>query len=378
MNEMIHPRDALKALLRKDLRSFLHKTFNTVSAADSYHHNWHIDAILHELNLIVSGENRKLVINQPPRSLKSICVSVALVAWWLGHDPSKRFAVVSYSNELAATFQRQFRKVVESDWYKDLFPAVKFDKFTETECETTKGGGRFVASIDGTFTGKGADVIIIDDPMKASDANSETALRRVNEVYSSTLLSRFNNKQSGALILVMQRLHEDDLSAKVLKEEGCRHLVLSAIAEEDMRIQTGPNRFYERKKDEVLNQAHEPLPVYERLKAEMGSLSFSTQYQQNPIPLEGNLIKREWFKFYDNAPVKGDGVQIIQSWDIATAIGSNNDYSVCTTWAKVNRDYYLLDVWRGRLEFPKLRRKVVDLAQTHIPNTILIEKSGPG
>ena len=221
-------------------------------------------------------------------------------------------------------------------------------------------------------------MIIIDDPMKASDANSETALRQVNEVYSFTLLSRFNNKQTGALILVMQRLHEDDLSAKVLKEEGRRHLVLSAIAEEGMRIQTGPNRFYDRKKGEVLNQAHEPLSVYDRLKAEMGSLSFSTQYQQNPIPLEGNLIKRKWFKTYDNAPAKGDGVQIIQSWDIATATGLNNDYLVCTTWAKVGRDYYPLHVWRGKLDFPKLRHKIIDLARAYEPNTVLIEKAGPG
>ena len=221
-------------------------------------------------------------------------------------------------------------------------------------------------------------MIIIDDPMKAADANSEIALRRVNEVYGSTLLSRFNNKQTGALILVMQRLHEDDLSAKVLKEEGCRHLVLSAIAEEDEYIQIGPDKFYDRWKGEVLNEAHEPLSVYDDLKQKMGSIAFSTQYQQTPIPLEGNIIRREWFKTYENKPVKGPGVQIIQSWDIATATGVTNDYSVCTTWAKVKRDYYLLHVWRGRLEFPKLRRKVLELAQTHNPNSLLIEKAGPG
>ena len=378
MNEFISKDDYLKALLRSDFRSFLVKTFTTVSAADTYLHNWHIDAILYELNLIVSGKNRKLVINQPPRSLKSICVSVALVAWWLGKDPSKRFTVVSYSNELAATFQRQFRKVVESEWYKALFPAVKFDKFTETEAETTRGGSRFAASVDGTLTGKGADVIIIDDPMKAADANSETALRRVNEFYSSTLLSRFNNKQTGALILVMQRLHEDDLSAKVLKEEECRHLVLSAIAEDDEVIQIGPDKFYHRWKGEVLNEAHEPLSVYDDMKQKMGSIAFSTQYQQTPIPLEGNIVRREWFKTYEKEPVKGPGVQIIQSWDIATATGVKNDYSVCTTWAKVKREYYLLHVWRGRLEFPKLRRKVIELAKTYEPNAILIEKAGPG
>lgn len=368
----------LKEVLRSDLRSFLIKVFNTVSPADTYHHNWHIDAILYELQLIRSGENRRLVINQPPRSLKSICVSVAFVAWWLGHDPAKRFAVVSYSSELSATFQRQFRKVVESEWYRQVFPAVKFDKFTETEAETTKGGGRFAASIDGTFTGKGADVIIIDDPMKAADANTETALRKVNEVYAGTLLSRFNDKKSGALILVMQRLNEDDLSAKVLASEDCRHLILSAIAETDERIQTGPDTYHERKKGDALNPDHEPLAEYEKLKREMGSIAFSTQYQQNPIPLEGNIIRREWYKHYDAPPSPSPGMQIVQSWDIATAIAETNDYSVCTTWAMIKRDYYLLHVWRGRLEFPKLRHKVIELAQDQEAKTLLIEKDGPG
>ena len=205
----------LGAVLRQDLGTFIAKVFQTVSPGDRYLHNWHIDAIVYTLLQIHEGDNRRLIITQPPRSLKSICTSVAFVAWSLGHDPSKRFACVSYSHELAATFARQFRAVVTSDWYRALFPHVRLAKDTETECVTTEGGGRFAVPVGGSFTGRGADVIIIDDPMKADDAQSEKARRAVNDWYGTTLLSRLDDKERGAIILVMQRLHEDDLAGKL-------------------------------------------------------------------------------------------------------------------------------------------------------------------
>ena len=208
----------LAAILRQDLGAFVAKVFQTVSPGDLYLHNWHIDAIVYALLQVHAGYTRRLIITQPPRSLKSICASVGFVAWSLGHDPSKRFACVSYSQELAATFARQFRVVVLSDWYRALFPNVRLAKDTETECVTTKGGGRITIPVGGSFTGRGADIIIVDDPMKAGDAQSETARRTVNDWYGTTLLSRLDDKEKGAIILVMQRLHEDDLAGKLLRE----------------------------------------------------------------------------------------------------------------------------------------------------------------
>ena len=134
----------LGAILRQDLGAFIAKVFQTVSPGDPYLHNWHIDAVIHALMQVHAGANRRLIITQPPRSLKSICTSVAYVAWCLGYDPSLRFACVSYSHELAATFARQFRAVVTSDWYRALFTHMRLAKDTESECVTTKGGGRFV------------------------------------------------------------------------------------------------------------------------------------------------------------------------------------------------------------------------------------------
>ena len=368
----------LNAILRQDLGAFIAKVFQTVRPGDEYLHNWHIDAIVYCLMQAYQGSERRLIITQPPRSLKSICTSVAFVAWSLGHDPSRGFACVSYSHLLATDFARQFRMVVTSDWYRALFPNMQLCKATETDCETTKGGGRFVVPVGGSFTGRGADFIIVDDPIKATDAQSDKRRTTVKGWHESTLLSRLNNKIKGAIILVMQRLHEDDLAGKLLAEGGWSNLNLPAIAEEDQEIPIGPGATYRRKMDEVLHAEREPRAVLEELKRGMGSLTFSAQYQQRPIPLEGNLVRRQWIRPYKSAPIRTTGAQVVQSWDVASTTSDTSDWSVCTTWLTMKRVYYLLDVWRGRLQFPALKRKLIALAVEHKPNRILIEKSGPG
>jgi hypothetical protein len=157
----------LAALLRTDLRFFVRKCFQTILPGTRYLPNWHIDAIVHQLMRVQAGEVSRLLINQPPRSLKSICVSVAYVAWLLGHDPSRRVIVVSYSNEFAAELHRQFRMVIDAAWYRALFPSMRPAKDSGTELVTTAGGSRYATSIGGTLTGRGADLIIVDDPLKA-------------------------------------------------------------------------------------------------------------------------------------------------------------------------------------------------------------------
>ena len=294
----------LRAALRQDFGTFIPAAFLTVAPAKKYFPNWHIDAVAYRLTSVYRGKIRRLIINQPPRSLKSICSSVAFVAWWIGHNPGMRFACVSYSNEVAATFSRQFRLVVTSALYRTLFPNVHFSKLTETECETTMGGGRFAVPIGGSFTGRGADVIIIDDPLNSEEAQSEKALRSVTDWYATTLLSRLDNKQKGVIILVAQRLHESDLAGTLLLEGDWDHLNLPAIAERDEKIPIGPGVFHERKIGDALHPEFEPLETLETQRKKMGSLRFSAQYQQRPVPAEGNLIKRAWIKNYDSTPIR--------------------------------------------------------------------------
>jgi predicted phage terminase large subunit-like protein len=368
----------LQVAMRRDLGAFIAKVFSTVTPGDHYQHNWHIDAVCHALMQIYHGQSRRLIVTQPPRSLKSISTSVAFVAWTIGHDPTKKFACISYSHELAASFARQFRTVVMSGWYRALFPTVQFSKDTEAECETTRGGGRFVVPVGGSLTGRGADIIIIDDPLKADNAQSEKARRAVNEWYASTLFSRLDDKEKGAIILVMQRLNEDDLAGRLLKEKGWNHLDLPAIAQSDQEISIGPGTIHRRSKGEALHPERESLALLEEIRREIGSLTFSAQYLQRPVPMEGNLIKRSWIKWYESPPRREDGTQVVQSWDVASTTGESRDWSVCTTWLTGKRSYYLLDVWRGRLEFPHLKHKLIALAREHAPNRILIEHAGPG
>ena len=202
----------LAAAMRSDLAAFIQKAFQTVSPEDRYRHNWHIEAIAYQLGRCWDRQCRRLIITQPPRSLKSICASVAFVAWALGRNPKLRFICVSYSDALAAALARQFRQVVNSGWYRALFPGTRLSKDTGIECVTTAGGGRLATSIGGTLTGRGADMIIVDDPLKAGDASSKTVRDDVNEWYTTALVSRLNDKARDVMIVLMQRLHEDDLA----------------------------------------------------------------------------------------------------------------------------------------------------------------------
>ncbi len=368
----------LAAILRTDLRFFVRKVFATVSPGEVYRHNWHIEAIVHQLLQVYSGDSRRLLINQPPRSLKSICVSVAYVAWLLGHDPARRVIVVSYSGEFAAELHRQFRMVVESDWYRQLFPATRWAKETGSDLVTTHGGGRLATSVGGTLTGRGADLVIIDDPLNATEALSEPARKRVVEWYGGTLVSRLNNKETGAIIAVMQRLHEDDLAGHLLRQSGWMHLNLPAIAITQEEIPLGKGKLHLRQIGDVLHPERESRAALEAINAEIGSLLYSAQYQQQPVPLEGNLIRRTWFRRYDLLPHSSFRKKIVQSWDVAMLTGSQHDYSVCTTWMVQNNDYYLVHVNRCRVEYPDLRRLVIAMAKEHKATTVLIEDAGPG
>ncbi len=368
---------ALAALLRSDLRFFVWKSFQTILPGTPYLPNWHIDAIVHQLMRVHAGDISRLLINQPPRSLKSICVSVAYVAWLLGHDPTRRVIVVSYSSEFAAELHRQFRMVIDAPWYRALFPAMRPARDTGTELVTTAGGSRYATSVGGTLTGRGADLIIVDDPLKAEEAMSEPARRRVIDWYGGTLVSRLNDKENGPIVVVMQRLHENDLAGHLLDQGGWEHLDLPSIAMDDSVIPLSHGKVRTRRIGDILHPERESKDALDRIKAETGSLMFSAQYQQRPVPLEGNLIRREWFRYYNHLP-QDSAKRIAQSWDIAMMTGDANDYSVCTTWWIIKANYYLVDVFRARLQYPDLRRQLASFAAKHGAGTILIENAGPG
>jgi predicted phage terminase large subunit-like protein len=246
---------------------------------------------------------------------------------------------------------------------------------------TTQNGFRLATSVGGVLTGRGADYIIIDDPLKPDEALSETQRRAVNEWFDHTLYSRLNDKRTGAIIIIMQRLHQDDLVGHVLEQEDWHLVRLPAIAEEDeahlirSRYRTWMAR---RKAGEALHPEREPLPVLEHLRRTLGEYNFAGQYQQSPAPLGGGMVKTQWFKAYapGEEPSKFD--MVLQSWDTANKSTELSDFSVCTTWGRKNKKFYLLHVLRKRLDYPDLKRAVREQADRFRPSNILIEDKASG
>jgi predicted phage terminase large subunit-like protein len=374
----------LNAALRTDLASFVRKAFYTVSPGDCYLPNWHIRAICYELEKVMRGETKRLIITMPPRYLKSICTSVAFPAWVLGHDPTRKIICVSYAQELATKHGNDCRAIMNSDWYPGVFPNTKIDssKNTEIEFMTTERGFRLSTSVGGVLTGRGGNIIIIDDPIKPADGQSAAARAAAIEWFGGTLISRLNSKEHDAIIVVMQRLHEDDLVGHLLQQQGWTHLNLPAIAELEEHIEIGPGKFHIRHVGDLLHPERESTAALDGIKRAMGSATFAAQYQQSPVPPGGNMIDWNWFRWYTpNNQRKFE--KIVISWDTAMKATELSDYSVGTVWGVSWGMYYLLDVVRERLEFPALQRKVIDVYNqwhfaTGIRPTLLIEDAGTG
>ena len=181
--------------------------------------NWHILAMAYHLEQVRRGSIRRLIINAPPRTLKSLMSSVAFPAFILGHDPTKRVIAISYGSDLAIKHGNDFRAIMTAPWYQSLFPGTRISRTKNTELEvvTTRNGFRLATSIDGTLTGRGGDVLIIDDPLKPTDALSDSRREYVNNWFSNTLMSRLDDPLNGAIVVAMQRLHMDDLTGMLLR-----------------------------------------------------------------------------------------------------------------------------------------------------------------
>lgn len=383
MRRMINenPELLLKLKLRSEFKWFIAKCFGTLNPGTEYLSNWHIDAIAWHLEQVRLGRIKRLIITMPPRSAKSISASVAFPAFIHGHDPAKEIIAVSYAQSLASKLHNDYRTILSSEWFKNLFHKTRIDpkKESEQEVRLTRRGVRLATSVGGVLTGRGADFIIIDDPLKADDAHSEALRNKVNDWYSSALVSRLNQKSKGAIVIVTQRLHVADLVGHVTEfDDSWTVLNLSAIATEDQRIPIGPAQYHHRHQGALLHPARETQAVLDELKLNIGSAAFEAQYQQSPIPSGGYLFKKEWFNYYPFLPEITDDDTVFQSWDTASKTGLQNDWSVGTTWLYKNGMYYLMDVVREKLNYPDLKARMLAEAQQYKPWFILIEDTGVG
>jgi predicted phage terminase large subunit-like protein len=269
---------------------------------------------------------------------------------------------------------------MRSPFYRTLFGNILGARQAVSDFDTVRGGRRLATSVGGVLTGRGADIIVLDDPQKADEALSEANRKAVQTWFDNTLRSRLNDKANGSIIIVMQRLHQDDLVGHVLEQEHWDVLSLPAIAQADeCHLIEGPlgRRFFTRKPGDILHPARETAQSLADTRRAISEFSFASQYQQNPIPLGGAMVKTEWLRFYEPGEQPAKFPSILQSWDTANKSGELNDFSV-TTWGIVNQDYYLLHVLRKRLDFPDLKRYVRSLAERFSPGEILVEDKASG
>jgi predicted phage terminase large subunit-like protein len=372
----------LRALARSSFPFFCRGSMQTLLPATPILSNWHLDLIANKCEDVMAGRIRRLIVNIPPRYGKSLIASVSFPAFILGHRPTAEVVCISYSADLAEKMAGDTRRLMNSGYYQGLFgQRLTSSRSRLGELKTPEGGGRLATSVEGTITGRGGNFIIIDDPLRPADARSDVKREAVNRWFDSTIVSRPNNKETDAIIIIMQRLHEDDLVGHLIAQGHWDVLSLPLIAEEDevheVRTPFGI-QIYRRKAGEALHPARESLARIAELRAAMSPYDFAAQGQQRPAPAGGGDIQVEWFRTYPAmSPPKF--TRKIQSWDTAAKDGDRADFSACVTLGETaDRQWYIIDVYRERLLFPELKRKIRELAELHEVATVLIEDSSSG
>jgi predicted phage terminase large subunit-like protein len=376
----IDPQKLAHYAARHDFELFLHLVFNLLNPSSVLQNSWYISAMAKVLTDVAGGELRRLLISVPPRHLKSITTNVAFPAWLLGRDPEKRILCASYGQELSGAHTRNFRRLIRSKLYAAIFPetASMIVRDTDVEIATRRNGFRYSTAVNGTVTGLGADVFIVDDVLKAQEAVHPEARERVKRFLDETVLSRLENKATGSIISIQQRLHEDDAAGYLLEKGRYHHLELPAIAVRDEVIPLTQGRVHRRRIGDVLNPGRESRELLEDYRREMGVRTFEAQYQQNPTPPESAYVRWDKIYFYDERPARNEIFKVVMSWDVAHSIENNADYSVGTIWGHDGESWLLLDLIRDRFTYTDLLARVRAERKRWRCDLIIVEDSSVG
>jgi len=378
------------ALYEASLRAFVEAAWQMIEPNTIFCPNWHIDAICEHLEAATRGELHRLLINLPPRHMKSLLVSVLWPAWCWTHSPHLRFLTASYGSELSERFAIKTRDLLLSPWYQERWPALelKDDMNRTNRYENTAGGARVAISVGGEATGEGGDILIADDPHKAEEAGSASARRRVIDWHDGSFGYRFDNPRTGVEVVVMQRLHEEDLAGHLLERDGWTHLCLPARYERQHPYPwAGDPRTRE---SELLWPEHFPDEQLRQIEQTMGSYRRAGQLQQRPAAIEGELLKRAWWRFYDPGWIDDPNGQlprfhhIVSSWDTSFTAKTSSDYVVGQVWGIHRADRYLLRSYRAQVGLEGTKQAMRQTAAwvkerwPHAAQRILIEKSANG
>lgn len=376
--------------MRRSLKEFTKRSWQTIEPGRDFHDNWHIDAISEHLQAVVEGKIRRLIINIPPRHMKSISVAVALPAWTWTIQPQKRFLFASYASSLSIRDSVKCRRLIDSPWYQQHFGEtfhLTGDQNQKQRFENNQTGYRIATSVDGALTGEGGDIIVIDDPHNVREAESSAVREGVLEWWDQAMQSRLNDPKTGAFIIIMQRVHEKDLTGHILANELGQewdHLCLPARYEIGHPTPTVSSLGFtdpRTEEGELLWPERIDEPTLQNLERSLGSYASAGQLQQRPMPKGGGILRAEWWVPWDK-PDLPDIEYVIQSWDTAFSTKEKTSYSARTTWgvfkSRGQTNAIVLDMWYDRVTYPELRRIAQEAYNSYEPDAVLIEKKASG
>jgi predicted phage terminase large subunit-like protein len=371
-------RDALRAYARDNFYAFYRLVFPTLAPEASFSASPHFRVLARALEKVAKGESRRLLIAIPPRHGKSILASVALPAWILGRDPTRKIICASYGEQLSKDFSNRFRDLLRSQNYQAVFPATRIDQggASLAEVRTSAKGYRLATTVQGPATGKGAHLAIVDDPFKAAEAGSESVRNAVYDWFKGSLMTRFDKPAEGGMIVIQQRLHQDDLIGRLRDEGGWDYLEMPAECIERQVFDLGDGESWIFEPGDLLFKERFDQAALEQLALDLGEAQYNAQILQRPMPPGGALFKLKHFQRYEQLPPAFE--LIAQSWDPAVVDTETAAFTVCTTWGIVDRKLYLIDVFRKRLDFYQIEPAIVSMREKYNAGAVVIETSGVG
>lgn len=374
LQKLLNPLEIQKENSRRSYYSFIKYAWKVLEPQTLFIDNWHIkylcDLLQNEVERIARGEHKDkdIIINIPPRSMKTGIVTIYLNAWvWL-YYPYFKFITTSYSQDLSTEHSIKTRRLIESEWYQSLLDTEVVDGITKrsfkmtsdqnvkSKFENDKSGVRYATSVGGALTGSGADIFITDDPHKANEAKSETARKGVIDWWKNTAFSRLNNQEVGLRIIVMQRLHEGDLTGEMLKNNDYRHINIPAELTKDTTEEL--RGFYQ---DGLFFPKRFNREVLDKLKSgtNMGTREYTGQYLQQPSPDNGDIIKRHWFRHFapDNIPA-----EVVKHYYTDSAYGKEeSDNSATIVYSVYDNNLYIWACWFWNLQFPDFIKRYIEM-----------------
>lgn len=368
-------KNEFKSILRNDFLAFARKAILELSGT-KLDDDRYLEYLATKLTEFVDGKTRRLIVNLPPRHLKTQLFSVSLAAWKFAHQPSAKIMIVTYAEQLAETIARNIRSILQSEWFKEVFETrVAKDHSAVMDFATTAGGELYAVSFGGSITGRGADLIIVDDPHDIKDAGNPQQIEGTIELFNTVVLSRLNNRQTGQVIVIAHRVHEDDLSGHLLRQGKWPHVVLPMVAMADAAYDTdyGP---WQRRKEELLRPNAFDSEDLEDLKANTHNPDFEMLYQQDADGRALPPLTEDCFPTFAMPPSRE--LACVMSVDAGMKPGPRNSFSTIQVWRPVGSNHYLVDQWRAQCEFDELRREFLGYFRRYRPSAILVERAANG